>query len=243
MLQAEQIVQNYEDFITLINKNFSGNRLKKLLKIYEEDFKDRVLYAPASNRSFFHSAFPGGYLYHVLNVTRNAIMVSNLWTELGQRKDYTDEELIFSAINHDLGKLGTIDQPYYLDEDNKWQRDNRGQMYKFNENLEPYMTVEDRSLYTLQQYGIEVTPTEYLSIKLHDGLYHEGNKDYYISFSEIKQLKTNLPYILHQADLISTRIEWGDWKELGNKNYSPTPIRKKTVPKKYEDKLKQIFGD
>lgn len=241
MLSAEQIVLNYEEFIGIINKSFSGERQEKLLKIYEEDFKERVMYAPASAKVYYHSCFPGGYIYHVLNVIRNTILFSEMWTESGQTKNYTDEEAIFSALNHDLGKLGTVDQPYYLDSTQKWKID-RGELYDFNENLVPYMNVHDRSLFHLQNYGIPVTNNEFLSIKLHDGLYDEGNKGYYISYSEYKQIKTNLPYILHQADLTSTRIEYNEYKESGGKPIIANPMKKK-VPKKYEAALKDIFGD
>lgn len=245
MLSAEQIVSNYEQLISIINKNFSGERQEKLLKIYEQDFKERIMYAPASAKVYYHSAFPGGYIYHVLNVIKNTMLISEVWTVGNQVKDYTDEEAIFSALNHDLGKLGTIHEPYYLQSTQKWKLD-RGEPYEFNDNLVPYMPVHDRSLFHLQSYGIEVTPTEFLSIKLHDGLYDEGNKIYYVSYSEYKQLKTNLPYILHQADLMATRIEYNEYKSGADtspgKTFVTNPI-KKSVPKKYEDALKSIFGE
>jgi hypothetical protein len=59
----------------------------------------------------------------------------------------------------------------------------------------------------LQSEGIEMSEKEYLAIKLHDGLYEEANKSYYISYSEDYALKTSLPYILHQADLIASKSE------------------------------------
>jgi len=51
-----------------------------------------------------------------------------------------------------------------------------------------------------------VSETEYLSIKLHDGLYEEANKAYYMSNAD-HGIKSNLPYVIHQADLTATRIE------------------------------------
>jgi len=62
-------------------------------------------------------------------------------------------------------------------------------------------------LYYLQKANIPVSENEYLAIKLHDGLYEEGNKPYYITFSEDTAIKSNLPYIIHQADLLASRIE------------------------------------
>jgi hypothetical protein len=69
------------------------------------------------------------------------------------------------------------------------------------------MRIADRSLYYLQQAGISVSENEFLAIKLHDGLYEEGNKVYYMAYGKEFQIKTNLVHILHQADLMSAKIE------------------------------------
>jgi hypothetical protein len=69
------------------------------------------------------------------------------------------------------------------------------------------MRIADRSLFYLQEAGISVSENEFLAIKLHDGLYEEANKAYYITYSSDSELKSNLPYILHQADLMASRVE------------------------------------
>jgi hypothetical protein len=69
------------------------------------------------------------------------------------------------------------------------------------------MKDHDRTIFLLMQHGIEVSETEYLSIKLQAGLYDEGNKSYFISYSPEYKLHSNLPYIIHQADAMSARIE------------------------------------
>ena len=69
MLQAKQIEQNWNSLIQLIEDNFSGERKENLLKMYD-DFKDRMMFSPASSKEHFHNAFPGGYVEHVLNITR-----------------------------------------------------------------------------------------------------------------------------------------------------------------------------
>ncbi|HPM21363.1 MAG TPA: hypothetical protein PLY35_08960 [Thermotogota bacterium] len=236
MLSAEQISDNYNKLIKFINVNFKDDRLQKLLKIYDEDFSERLLMAPASAKVYFHSAFPGGYVHHVLNVIENSILVSKLWEERGEINNFTTEELLFTALNHDLGKLGTIDEAYYLETTNKWKIEH-GEMYEFNVNINPYMEVADRSIYTLQSYGIKLTPYEFLSIKLHDGLYAEANKDYYVTYSEYKQLKTNLPYIIHQADLMAARIEATQYK-----NYKQNIKNKSKIPDRYANLISEVFN-
>jgi hypothetical protein len=142
----------------------------------------------------------------VLRVTEGALVIEKVWDKFGQKKNYTTEELVFSAINHDLGKLGTNDQPFYLPNDSQWHIEKQGALYKYNSKM-TYMKVADRSLFCLQQAGIPITENEFIAIKIHDGLYEESNKDYYMSFSPDNRLRSSLPYILHQADLMASQIE------------------------------------
>ena len=77
----------------------------------------------------------------------------------------------------------------------------------FNSKLE-YMSVPDRGLYLLNQHGIDYTKNEFLTIKLHDGLYDDANKPYLLSWSPETKPRTSLIFIVHQADLMAARIEW-----------------------------------
>jgi hypothetical protein len=79
-------------------------------------------------------------------------------------------------------------------------------MYGYNDKLH-YMTVTDRAVWLLNHFGIEMTQIEYLALRLTDGMYEEANKGYLMGFGEGKNLKTNLPLILHQADMMATRLE------------------------------------
>jgi CRISPR/Cas system-associated endonuclease Cas1 len=118
--------------------------------------------------------------------------------------DFTKQELIFAALHHDLGKLGVPGTPYYLDQDSDWHR-KRGELYKHNEQIQ-YMKVPDRAVFLLQTHGIAVTEAEYLSIKLSDVMYSDGNEAYLKNWTPYS-MKTNLPYIIHWADHMATTIE------------------------------------
>ena len=39
-----------------------------------------------------------------------------------------------------------------------------------------------------------------------------SNKPYLVSFNPDSRLRSNLPLILHQADMMASRIEWERWK-------------------------------
>ena len=93
---------------------------------------------------------------------------------------YTIEELVFSAINHDLGKMGDEEHDSYIPQTDKWRRDKLGEDYKFNEKV-PFASVPDRSLFLLQSHGVQYTFNEMITIQTHDGLYDEANKKYLFS--------------------------------------------------------------
>jgi len=202
-LSEEQLLENLQGFYDLIKKHISSDRKDQLLDMYK-DLEDNLVIAPASTKKNFHNAFIGGFIDHTTRVVEYSIILDKVWDRFGQDKDYTHEELVFSAINHDLGKLGYKDIPHYLVNDSDWHV-KQGYYFKYNTEI-PHMRISDRSLFTLQKYGIQISPTEFLAIKLHDGLYEEANKAYYMSSAE-HHIKSNLPYILHQADSIASRIE------------------------------------
>ena len=124
----------------------------------------------------------------------------------------TDLELIFTALNHDLGKYGTDEHPYYVPNPSDWHRKNQGSMFKPNPELD-FMLIQDRSLFLLQKHGVSMSQKEYLAIRLHDGIYDDANKAYFISYSPDAKFKTNIVYILHQADFMASKIEYDRWNK------------------------------
>ena len=200
-VSEEKIEKNYERFMEYIK---ADPRAEQLLPMYEV-LQDQLTLAPASGKTYFHNAFPGGYLDHVLRVTDTALKVAALYKGMEGDINFTKQELIFAALHHDLGKLGNPEEgPYYVDQDSDWHR-KRGELYKQNDNIQ-YMKAPERGLFLLQKYGVQITQNEWLAIKLSDGIYDEGNRAYMINFAPYA-MKTNLPYIIHWADHISSRVE------------------------------------
>ncbi len=201
MLTEDKIQSNYDEFMRLIN---SDHRKDKLIQMYN-DYGQELILAPASSKSHFHSAWPSGYLDHVLRVTKTAVSLSKMYATMGGTIDFTVEEAIFAAMHHDLGKLGEPDNPYYIEQTSSWHRE-RGEMYTHNEAL-PFMKVADRALFILQKYNIPVSYNEWIGIKFADGLYDDSNKSYLINYSHKNPVRTNLGAIIHLADYISCRVE------------------------------------
>lgn len=233
MLSAEQIQANLERFYALIEKFISEPRATKLLALYQSQ-EDNLAFAPASSRASYHNAFPGGYVDHVNRVIEAAIKVTTLWSEMGATINFSMEELVFSAINHDLGKLGRDGQPAYLPNDSEWHVKNQGAIYKPNTEL-PFIPIQDSSLFILQQAGIELTFNEWVAIKTHDGLYDDGNKAYLLSSQNESKMRCSLPLILHQADILAARVEWE--KEWIDKVGLPTKKEvKASTPTQFKQK-------
>lgn len=224
MLSAEQISTNLEQFYANIEKFISEPRATKLLGLYQSQ-EELLAFAPASSKASFHNSFSGGYVDHVNRVVEAAIKVTTLWSEMGATINFSMEELVFSAINHDLGKLGMFGKPRYIPNDSEWHIKNQGANYKPNAEL-PFLPVQDNSLFILQNEGIQITVNEYIAIKIHDGLYDEGNKPFLISGQNESKLRTSLPLILHQADMMASRVEWErEWLDKVG-----TPAKKEVRP-------------
>jgi hypothetical protein len=203
----EQLEKNYNKFISVVKKYISGDRLEKLLHMYSlDELGPNLMLSPASGNKHFHNAYEGGYIDHVFNVCKNALRMKQTFVDAGAEIDFTDEELLFSALHHDLGKLGTKGKMHYIPNDSDWHIKNRGEYYKRNsENV--YMTLTDRTFFLLNHYGIQYNEKEYFGIKLTDGMYDDDNQKYLKTYQDIDTIKTPMYHILHFADSMSSFIE------------------------------------
>jgi hypothetical protein len=206
----EELKANYNRFIEILKKYFTGERLEKLLFMYSPDELGlNLTVSPASGNKSYHNAYDGGYIDHIFNVCKNALKIKELFIQLGGKPDFTDEELLFTALHHDLGKLGIKGELHYVANDSDWHIKNRGEYYKRNENI-TFMSITDRTFFTLNHYGIQYNEKEYFGMKLTDGLYDEDNTKYLKVYDASKAVKSNLPHLIHWADHMSTVIESQD---------------------------------
>ena len=226
MLTAEKIKSNWEDYRNSVNTLFPSRR-DALNKMYDE-LEDRMVFMPASSMEHFHNAFAGGYVDHVLRVMDCVETLHDAWAGMGANMaGYTFEEMMFAAMHHDLGKAGFpgSGNEVYQTETSDWHRKNQGKLYKTNAAI-PFAMVPDLSVWLLQEYDVKLSWTEYQAIKIHDGMYDEANKPYFVSRSPQSKLKTNLPIILHHADHMASTIEYERWKQF--KDGTPTPVVEKS---------------
>jgi hypothetical protein len=101
-----------------------------------------------------------------------------------------------------------------------------------------------------------MTEWEYVGLRLTDGLYEEANKSYYMTYNPDFSLKSNIAYILHQADSMATHIEHDNWKSVEQQeeikvqenveNIKKAVNMKETseeLSKKSKDLFEELFGD
>ncbi len=206
-LTAEQIQSNWKKFNSNISKYITGDRKQKLLDFYKK-YEERIILMPASHKKEYHSAFPGGYVDHVNRVVDASLKMYDVWKEFGMdTSTFTIEELVFSAVNHDLGKMGDAQNESYIPQTDQWRRDKLGEEYMHNKKI-AFAAVPDRGLFLLQSHDIKYTFNEMLAIQTHDGLYDSANEKYLKSFMPETKPRTSLPFILHQADMMAARIEF-----------------------------------
>ena len=240
-LTAEQIQNNWVEFLTNIETHISSPRKEKLVEFYKK-YEERIMLMPAAHKKEYHNSFPGGYVEHVNRVVKAALSLSATWEGFGaDMSTFTQEELVFSAINHDLGKMGDEENESYIPQTDQWRRDKLGEDYMFNTKV-PFASVPDRGLYMLQSHGINYTFNEMLAIKTHDGLYDESNKKYLHTFMPEQKPRTCLPFILHQADLMAARIEFEkEWlPKLRGENSVEEPKKQFTLKSKSNTKSKAL---
>ena len=228
-LTAEQIQANWVEFNTNIETHIKGDRKQKLLDFYKK-YEERIILMPASHKKEYHSAFPGGYVDHVNRVVKAALSMSAVWEDFGcNMTTFTQEELVFSAINHDLGKMGDSEYESYIPQTDQWRRDKLGEDYMFNKKL-PFASVPDRGLFLLQEHGITYTFNEMVAIQTHDGLYDDANVKYLKTYMPEQKPRTSLPFILHQADMMAARIEFEiEWLPKFTQNNLDTPKKNYTL--------------
>lgn len=201
-LTAEQLQNNWQAIFNIIEKYIAEPR-KTQLKEFFTKHEEYLVMAPASSKKEYHGCWPGGLIDHFLNVINNSVSLYDCWKTQGANMDtFTKEELIFSALVHDIGKLSQ-----YIPSTDKWRQEKLGELYIFNTEI-PFASVPDRGLFLLQQEGIKYSFNEMIAIQIHDGLYDEANKKYLVGFLPEQKPRTCLPYILHQADIMASRIEF-----------------------------------
>lgn len=144
----------YVSFITELEN--AGVDAQKLVDFIGED---KIKKSPAGLELSSGLAFPGALLLLMMTSLRYARQLVNM----GENEFNIDSNSLTKVVLlHHIGK--TL---IYEENDDEWQRNKRGMLYKWVEN-ETILKAGERSLYVLQRCGIELTETEFEAMKIND---------------------------------------------------------------------------
>ena len=171
-METEKLLENFEKYSSLFRKYFPCAGASKLL----DDLGVRITTAPRGMKED-EGGSPGSLVDFSLRVTLIANDHSKLF-EARQGENSVDRKSVARiSLAHELGKIGSESEDLFVPQESQWHREKLGQRFKYNENC-PKMSVGHRSLFHLQNYGIRVTPEEWLSILVAQGLHFPENAFY-----------------------------------------------------------------
>lgn len=160
MLSKEKILKNAKKFNeTGLKYNAVNDELLGLLG-------PGFINAPCTGLEHLYGAFEGGLINHILLTTKYAIVINN---NLPDDKQVPLDSLIRVCLLHQIGKT-----PMFVPQTSKWHNENKGEMYKFDENVLSFKTAE-RSVYFALKAGINLTEAEVYAIYNHTSDF-VGNK-------------------------------------------------------------------
>ena len=155
-----------------------------------EKLDNRLVTCPASNVSSSYGAYEGGLVEHALSVAM-AMKTINKTMEM----EVEMSSILKVALFHEIGKVGDIESPLFVEQDSDWHREKLGQMYKYNEKIQK-SSVSHRSLYLLQHFGVTLTQDEWIAIQLSQGSHFEENRFYVGSEPSLALLLQNAKSIV-----------------------------------------------
>lgn len=96
-MSKEELEDCYKKCLEMIEK-IQNPILKDCCQKIYRDYKEKLINKPATSGS--HHFFKGGLLYHIYSVTRNSIMICEMYPKLQVDRDL----IIFGSLTHDIGK-------------------------------------------------------------------------------------------------------------------------------------------
>ena len=178
-IDPEKIESNWNTYESLC-KRFGDPHIDSMLEILGQ----RLAECPYAPRTEQPGCYTGGLIDLTLKVT----------SSMRKLNDMLDEKLPTASILkvgllHDLGKVGDLEADQFLEQDSDWHREKLGQLYKYNESLTK-MAYPHRTLWLLQQFGVELTRDEWEAIYVAGGMHLEENRFYAGSKSSLTRILT-----------------------------------------------------
>ena len=167
----------------VINK-LSTSRRQEVLTMFNS-IEHEFMETPASTK--YHGNYLGGLFDHTMNVIKiSKVLYATL------KPEFTLESLIFCALVHDIGKIGSKEEPMYNILVNASEPGYCE--IKYNPRISPNMNHEQWTIYYLMKFKIQVSAGELFAIINHAGPYTQWKTE------------TPLQLMLHSADNLSAKV-------------------------------------
>lgn len=200
MMQREEKIRKLISVVEgLVKKNVVERKVA--VDNFFEKYMDRFATAPASSKLEYHEAYPGGLIEHSLIVYK---YLKKIIGSICPEK-YSEETLLICALFHDVGKIGDSKEDNYIPETSDWHRNNLGRMYQINNKCLP-MHHSRRTMFILQDIGLQLSEEEFQAILYHDGQGLEANSD-------VRMKEYDLTLLLSFADRWSVQYSVNKNKE------------------------------
>lgn len=194
------LTERYQTLKSIVENSSRGEEFRKLMYWLENNTE--YLTAPASTK--YHLSKESGLLEHSCNVAETLIRLKKSMT-MGT-EDVSMESCIIVGLLHDVGKVGSPDNPLYVKNEPTEKQKKYGYPanppYRWNNDL-IHMNHAVRSLYTVSEH-MRLTEEEAQAIIYHDGQYIPDN-------ISVQHRECKLAVLLHWADYWSCRF-----LEVGN---------------------------
>lgn len=149
MLTSEKILKNAKKF------NDTGIKYEVINDELMDMLGKEFINAPCTTTTNLYGAYDGGLIQHILNTTKYALKINEA---LPDNKQVNTTNIIRVCLIHQIGKANM-----YSEQTSQWHKDNRGEMYTFNEDLLSMSTAE-RSVYYALKAGIDLNEDEVFAI-------------------------------------------------------------------------------
>ncbi len=154
MSDFEKIKENYQTYIDIIER-FEDSNLNALF----EQLGERVAVAPANAQKDEYGCKNGGLVELSLEVLS---MMRKLNAATG--KQCEPKSLFKVALLHDLGRIGTVSNELFLQQDSDWHYEKLGMHFKKNQELYEYAPTQF-TFQILSNFGVKLTEEEYSAIQ------------------------------------------------------------------------------
>lgn len=165
-ISAEQQLKNFNNLKTILKKYIVSDRIQDINTLLDTN-EESIVMSPASSHD--HGSYFGGLVEHMLDTIKSSLYMRALFKKMGLNTVPSEESCVFAAAFHDIGKIGTEENEYYIVEDSDWHRKNMNRNFKINYDRPLNLHHADNSLYILQKHNIHISAEEYQAIRIHDG--------------------------------------------------------------------------